>query len=234
MAESAKSPIGSRHFTWIHLSDWHQGRPDYDRHLLLERLLEDIAKRQKLDDRLGSMDLIVFSGDIAFSGQRSEYADTQEQVVDPLRGILGSKTSFLFAPGNHDLDRVRLKEIPSDWEREILSKSPERHKRIGEVLYDKRKEAMVLAPFENFYSFAKNNGCKYEEGKSVLSMRVMRANRIVGIAAVNTAVCCARHRVKSHDVGDAGDWWDYGVLSITERQMRDAVKRVVKRTSEFL
>jgi hypothetical protein len=59
--------------TWLHLSDWHQKASDFDRRVVREALLKDLRHRVRIDSRLESVDFIVFSGDLAFSGKDSEY-----------------------------------------------------------------------------------------------------------------------------------------------------------------
>ncbi|CAN5250721.1 hypothetical protein BH11PSE4_BH11PSE4_32820 [soil metagenome] len=220
--------------TWLHLSDWHQGRPDFDRSVLLDRMLEDIGDRDSRDLRLSDIDLVIFSGDVAFSGKAAEYSSAQHELIEPLRRILGEQVQFVFAPGNHDLDRSQIKEIPPDWERVISSRLNGRQKRIGEILYDKKKAPMLLAPFENFYSFSNSNGFRYLDESIVASVTSTREGLSLGVVAINTAFCCARHTVRSDVKGDEADPWDYGVLSISEQQMRDAINRVKKSEIKML
>lgn len=225
------------HFSWLHLSDWHQGLPDYDRRVLLERMLEDIGKRGELDSKdskLADIDLVIFSGDVAFSGQKAEYDATQRDLIDPLKEILGAHTAFFFAPGNHDLDRNRIKEIPREWDRLLASGAPDRQKKIGDLLYDRKKAPTILAPFENFYQFSGANGCEYPEGKIIVARTFKRGNASVGIVAINTAFCCARHNVQSVFDDKATEPWDYGVLSITEQQLKDAISKVKGCAVKFL
>jgi 3',5'-cyclic AMP phosphodiesterase CpdA len=211
--------------TWLHLSDWHQGLPDYDRTVLLERMLEDIARRSKHDPRLSQVDLVIFSGDIAFSGKQSEYADAQRELIEPLRRQLGEDTVFFFAPGNHDLDRSELADIPPDWNKLIISKGSDRQKAIGDLLYKKKKALAILAPFDNFYKFSAENKCEYAEGTTVVSRTLKRGQASLGVVAINTAFCCNRHKISPAD-DPKNEAWDYGVLSITERQLQDAIAKV--------
>ena len=59
--------------TWLHLSDWHQKGPDFDRQVVRDALIRDIRQRADIDGSLAKVDFIVFSGDLAFSGKPEEY-----------------------------------------------------------------------------------------------------------------------------------------------------------------
>jgi 3',5'-cyclic AMP phosphodiesterase CpdA len=93
--------------TWLHLSDWHQRiSKDFDRKVVSEKLMHDIKSRQDIDPRLGRVDLVVFSGDLAWSGLEEEYQKAREQLLAPALEALGLDSSRLFiVPGNHDLNR---------------------------------------------------------------------------------------------------------------------------------
>ncbi|WP_164933890.1 metallophosphoesterase family protein [Bradyrhizobium guangzhouense] len=212
--------------SWLHISDWHQGLPDFDRSVLLQGMLEDIRARSSFDPELSDIDLVVFSGDVAFSGKTTEYTVAKTTLIDPIRKLVGERARFVFAPGNHDLERDKVSEIPPDWEKLLSSRAPERQKQLGDLLYDKKKSPMMLSPFQNFYRFSKENGWPYPDGDLVHSFILERGTSKLGIATVNTAVCCGRHAIRAK--GEAADhpYWDYGTLAITERQLRDAILRL--------
>ena len=67
---------------WLHLSDWHQKGSDFDRKVVRDKLIADIRNRVEIDPRLEQIDFIVFSGDVAFSGQESEYKAAREYLFD--------------------------------------------------------------------------------------------------------------------------------------------------------
>jgi hypothetical protein len=139
-----------------------------------------------------------------------------------LRAMLGEDSRFIFAPGNHDLDRSRFAEIPSEWATPITSVTPDRRKLIGNALYDRRKAPTLLAPFDNFYAFAGRNGCAYPASALVFSDKFEDGR--VGVVAINTATCCARHFLKSNGAPPADQLWDYGMLCVSEEQMTHALE----------
>ena len=215
------------HYLVARIGFWHQGRPDFDRTVLLDGMLEDIRARSRFHPELSEIDLVIFSGDIAFSGTKSEYASAKASLLDPIRKELGGQAKFVFAPGNHDYERDKIADIPSEFEKLWSSEARERQKKLGNLLYDRKSSAMMLSPFESFYQFSRKCGWSYPDGQMVHSLIIDRGpNKKLGVATINTAVGCGRHAIRPK--GDDADYpyWDYGTLAITERQLTDAIDRV--------
>ena len=56
---------------WLHISDLHMREAENaPRQAVLSTMLEDIGRRSAMD---GTFDFVVVTGDLAFSGKRSEY-----------------------------------------------------------------------------------------------------------------------------------------------------------------
>jgi 3',5'-cyclic AMP phosphodiesterase CpdA len=89
--------------TWLHLSDLHLRAGDrhtWDADVVLPGLLQDLRERIVQDGL--SPDLILVSGDVAFSGATAEYALTRA-FFDDLLTATGLQKEQLFAvPGNHE------------------------------------------------------------------------------------------------------------------------------------
>ena len=86
---------------WLHLSDIHVGQPDQARSNAMQLLIQAIS------DHAGTepLDLVLLTGDIAFSGQASEYQSFKDELLDPLQELDIAKHAHVVAvPGNHDLD----------------------------------------------------------------------------------------------------------------------------------
>jgi len=99
--------------TWLHLSDWHQSKMDFDRKIVLDALLDDIKKRAAIDTNLEHIDFIVFSGDVAFGGKSEEYETVKNNLFEPILRECNLKSEKLFiVPGNHDLDRTKFELLP--------------------------------------------------------------------------------------------------------------------------
>jgi 3',5'-cyclic AMP phosphodiesterase CpdA len=69
--------------TWLHLSDLHQRETDFDRVVVRDALLKDIQGRASINPNLAKIDFLVFSGDVAFSGQPEEYNIAREYFLIP-------------------------------------------------------------------------------------------------------------------------------------------------------
>ena len=86
---------------WLHLSDIHVGQPDQTRSNAMRLLVGAIADSAGGDP----IDLVFFTGDLAFSGRPEEYATLKSELIEPLRCLDVTKDArFIAVPGNHDLD----------------------------------------------------------------------------------------------------------------------------------
>lgn len=75
---------------------------DGGRDVVTRAFLNDLA--QIHSDR--AIDLVLFSGDLAFSGKPEEYVRAQQELLEPLMELLGyGSDRVVIAPGNHDIDR---------------------------------------------------------------------------------------------------------------------------------
>jgi 3',5'-cyclic AMP phosphodiesterase CpdA len=95
--------------TWVHLSDIHFGAGGA--HAAVERadvLGALIADLRVMTSRVPSIDQVVLSGDVAFSGgtlDAAEYAEANK-FLHSLCGTLSlGSEAVLVVPGNHDVDR---------------------------------------------------------------------------------------------------------------------------------
>jgi predicted MPP superfamily phosphohydrolase len=89
--------------TWLHISDFHirSGDP-YDRDVVLRALVKSVEEFRRTNR---SPDLILATGDVAYSGKAEEY-DLATKLFDDLIDAAGLEKNRLFIiPGNHDVDR---------------------------------------------------------------------------------------------------------------------------------
>lgn len=177
--------------TWLHISDWHQGFDDdqFDcdaRDALKTALIDDIENRTALSNDLDKIDLIIFSGDVAYSGRSDEYSVAKREFFIPLLKATNLKPKQLFiVPGNHDLNRKLISEnlrIPlrTDTEvREWLSK-------------EKIKE--VLEPFQEFTTFVTDFTNQPQPDYASTLIFTKESNEIA-ITGLNSAWMCGRDSV---------------------------------------
>jgi 3',5'-cyclic AMP phosphodiesterase CpdA len=91
----------------LHLSDLHAPvEADLDQVRIVEACLADIARQ----DAEARIDLVVFSGDLAFDGSAEGLAAGRSLLLDPLHEALPGRRVIL-VPGNHDVDLSRIDEL---------------------------------------------------------------------------------------------------------------------------
>lgn len=96
-----------RSIRWLHISDLHLRESEaWSQDAVLSSLLEDI--RCRITDG-ASIDFVLATGDLAFSGHDAQYA-LVEAFFDDLADTLALQREKIFCiPGNHDVDRSRYK-----------------------------------------------------------------------------------------------------------------------------
>jgi len=85
----------------LHLSDLHANIKEKDEiRRRIKTLLNDVESECR------GTDVVVFTGDVAFSGQSEEYELAKELLFEPIISRFHvSRQSILVVPGNHDVDR---------------------------------------------------------------------------------------------------------------------------------
>ena len=207
--------------TWLHLSDWHQKGQDFDRGVIMDALLRDIRNREHISPDLKEIDLIFFTGDIAFSGKDQEYEKAVNLIFIPIFEALqmrrqeGWKSTFV-VPGNHDFDRDEYFNI-----REKLSIDISNSNEANNALQNEAIKPAILAPFKGFTNFAKKylkkTSNNEEPAFSYFLQRVVK-NKKIGILGINSAWHCARREIKDKGLND------YGNLIIGEAQVHEQLK----------
>ena len=86
---------------WLHLCDLHVGKNDQAQAVAMRQLVNAIDEAVLNKD----LDLVLFTGDLAFSGISDEYETLKSELLEPLRSLSTIKQAkFVSVPGNHDLD----------------------------------------------------------------------------------------------------------------------------------
>ena len=95
---------------WLHLTDLHAGHRNESQTTALRSLIGSISNVAGTTP----FDLVLLTGDLAYSGRPEEYATLKSQLIDPLRQTpLFANAHFVATPGNHDLDCTI--EYPPTW-----------------------------------------------------------------------------------------------------------------------
>lgn len=92
----------------LHMSDLHILGAREKEPWRRRRVLGD-AWKKNLDDLLeeGAVDLVAFTGDLAFSGRADEYEGVTEFALTTLEHLKLGRDRLFVVPGNHDVDRSR-------------------------------------------------------------------------------------------------------------------------------
>ncbi len=91
----------SRGVRWLHLSDLHIGKNSLTQRNALSALIASIEAEAGPE----KFEFVFLTGDLAYSGKPSEYAELERLVLDPLRALPSfSAAEIVSVPGNHDLD----------------------------------------------------------------------------------------------------------------------------------
>ena len=200
---------------WLHLSDWHQGRTEYDRDVVRRALFDDIESRAAISPQLETLDFIFFTGDLANHGKREEYETAKNELLEPLREKTGLNKDRLFiVPGNHDINRADLKYVPLD-----LLKPFDNATVAQEWMAEGRERGKLLEPFKAYQDFIAEYGV-LGFGAFGDSLCVQVKGKSIGIMGCNSALMCGRVR------DDQGEVNDQSYLTVGERQIREPLRKI--------
>lgn len=183
--------MDSNTFRWLHISDFHAGMTGANKKWdqVRKKFLDDISNFIKQN---GSIDLVIFSGDLTQAGEKEEFA----YLLSELKGIwarfseLGCNPTLFCVPGNHDFTRPKagtpVALAISNWstavEEHFLEKGSFYSGELNNIFkeYTKFTEDLtkVGIPFQADYS-----GALPGDSSCVITVR---GNRI-GLVGLNTA-----------------------------------------------
>lgn len=135
---------------WLHLTDIHVGKGFEPQNTALTSLVAAVERFS--EDK--PFDIVFLTGDLAFSGNKQEYINFENQIVFPLRQLSVCRDAiFIATPGNHDLDcEVGL---PANWE----SLGAKRQGAFFNFDEDGRKIRQSRADaFQNYSDYVVRNG----------------------------------------------------------------------------
>lgn len=194
---------------WLHLSDFHFGKkPDstYQQPLVARKLIEHVITQSAKE---GPPDLVFITGDIANSGEPSEYALFNDHVIEPLITHFGYEFAdrIFLVPGNHDVQRDVERNFGRD---EHLSLDSGNFEPTAQSLKDRsgliaRLKGFITSPLANDLS-------AFEQEEGVYSEEFNIGDKKVGILGINTSWLCR-------------DEHDKGKLSPGVPLVRDALER---------
>jgi hypothetical protein len=209
-------------FSWLHVSDIHVGHGDaadgWDQRLVLETLGQDVARLLQ-EGRVPSPDVILVTGDIAFSGatRNTDEYGRAAQWLTSLAKLVGLDTSHvLVVPGNHDVQRSADAADPNVARLVKLLRAGE--EQLDETLRRESDTALLSQRLENYLAFAKDFGPRrtgsvlLEEPFFWRHLFPAKGGLEVCVAGLNTALLAA-------------DDEDRGKLRLGNRQLQCALRR---------
>jgi hypothetical protein len=149
----------------LHLSDIHFREPyclnletDQD-HPVRQAMLYDI---RTMVDRLGPVDAILVSGDIAFKGHPQEYQVAAEWLSAVTRVAGCREIDIYTVPGNHDVDRTIAGGRMVQGVRGLIFRhppGPRRDKELHDTFLDEKTGIELLMPMAEYNLFAASFEC---------------------------------------------------------------------------
>jgi predicted MPP superfamily phosphohydrolase len=149
----------------LHLSDIHFEEPfclnpgtDQDQPIR-QALLNDIGK---MVSRLGPVDAILVSGDIAFKGHPQEYKAATDWLLEAARIANCPRNQIYTVPGNHDVIReIAGNSKVQDARKRITAHKPgsARDQELHKSLLHEESGMMLLRPLHEYNLFAASFGC---------------------------------------------------------------------------
>ncbi len=191
----------------LHISDFHiKADESFDRSVVLGPLIKRVC--EDLDSGIRP-ELVIVTGDIAFSGRADEYK-LAKAFLDQLLNKLKLPSERLFiVPGNHDIDRTRYrpKDVPS-------------YDDMSELNIELENEGFrndLFKGMNDYFNFAQNNymHLKSRHGRLVPFAITYRteAGKKIGLIGLNSAWMCR----KSPDREE---------IAIGEYQLRKAIEEI--------
>lgn len=131
----------------LHLSDFHFSvDTTWDSGAVLQELSQAL-------DEVAPIDLVVVSGDIAFSGSQAEYDLAEKFFLESFLPALAiAPSSILFVPGNHDVDRGSVTGM-SRAMREAIRSDGDPDRLLAETLKDSKQLEVFMTPFDAYRRF---------------------------------------------------------------------------------
>ena len=177
----------------LHLSDIHFKFYDKNGHLNLDKDLQNELLRDltALIEKVGSLDVIIIGGDIAFSGSENEYSDADKWIENLCEATQCSVENVLCIPGNHDVEWSRIKPILEEAQQSFKSLRSRINidAKLAKFLVDEASCDTLLRPFTNYNNFAQKYGVVPEQkNKLYWEKRFEIDDYVIRIRGVNSAL----------------------------------------------
>ncbi|MGW7523060.1 metallophosphoesterase [Streptomyces sp. NPDC054783] len=197
----------------LHLSDLHiRSTWEADQNRVISAFLRDLGKQ--CEDR--PVDVVVFSGDLAFSAHADQYQFAEQHLLAPIEEVTGvPRDRIILAPGNHDVDISKIDRFSEQGLQSLLTSRDA----VNALLDDRdslTKHIERLGPWLEFQE-------RYYDGCSIsrISPLVTVHNFLVGDVTVGAASLTSAWRA----TGAPNDG-DLTHLLVGDRQVSEAAQAV--------
>lgn len=200
----------------LHLSDLHYcEKTKKDIIVVHKALIEDLRKLIQNDPSLHP-NIVIFSGDLAFSGIFSDFNSAYNLFLQPILNLLGlDDNSLLICPGNHDIERDKVKDYIEVGLKESLKTRENTNILIDTIQDDDPNIFSRLSSFNQFRNEHENSHI-IKKHPFFSAYHFTLNEKKVGVVCMNSAW---------RSFG--GDENDLGKLIIGERNMLEATESIL-------
>lgn len=181
----------------LHLSDIHfrrteiQTAQDPNYHLRNE-LLRDARDRCR---ELGSPDVVIVSGDVAFAGHQEEFEFATAWLGELCDACGGSLKNVFVVPGNHDVVRDEADNVLVQLLHDEIKRSGDPWETVGRYLRQQDTGRLLYQSLNNYNEFALQFLCDLLPPDRTRARRDLKLNdgSTLRLWGVNTALTSSKH-----------------------------------------
>lgn len=167
----------------LHISDFHYKSKSFEKFAeegVIDKLCESLIKLQN------KIDLIVFTGDLVYSGLRyDDFFEAKKVFIDKILTVLNlTSNDFIICPGNHDVDRnYKLESLELLFEKNIID-----NESLDNFIIDESKDyENSIRGLSNYSKFVAAFYDKSDKSEFYHIHRRKEDNEEVGIVSLNSA-----------------------------------------------
>ncbi len=212
-------------FTILFLSDTHIGYPNHElsSFKVFDPLFLDIEKMKKCNLL---PNLIVFGGDLAYgelesSSLSKQYKASREWLENLYKALnsTAEEIPIVFAPGNHDMDRIHRNEAEDVWiegkaDKDTVYREMTKQTTLWKSLLSRQRSWAEFLQSNNF----KNVYFDQETNSSILKMNI--GDHLIGVACLNSSWASYK------DKQDSGMWIGRHQIEKVSQQLSDCNFRI--------